>query len=344
MTNNSDLKNTTSCYVWMRLKEYLHYRGLSESIYLKAEEEGACFIADELRYSVNAIDEVLTNASDQLNDDLVGLKSGMHFQSLKFGLYHALLGQIENVEKSVELAIRYLPLETQGIRLAVKPQQNHCELIIIPVAEGLSRLQLENLISQIYCRLIKTEPSWTKIQFGYAVKNPEKYKKLLGCETEFNKEYTAILFDNKVMCRDLGWRDQLIFTTLERLAKKRLARLYSYTSVIDEVKFLTRQQVLSRSVGLGGAARFLGVSERRLQKMLYEEGSNYREIVGQVKGELALELLNHTRMSAPQIAEQLGFEELSSFYRFFKRATGINVSRSKMTKSLPAELDPAELV
>ena len=98
MTNNSDLKNTTSCYVWMRLKEYLHYRGLSESIYLKAEEEGACFIADELRYSVNAIDEVLTNASDQLNDDLVGLKSGMHFQSLKFGLYHALLGQIENVQ------------------------------------------------------------------------------------------------------------------------------------------------------------------------------------------------------------------------------------------------------
>lgn len=329
MFESSSIKNTCSCYVWMRLQEYLVYRGFSPTKIENISKEGACFIGDELRYSLSAIDKLLICAGDHLEDELIGLKSGLYFQSLKFGLYHALLGHVDTMRLSVEMAIQYLPLETQGIRLTIRPQKDRIELIIIPVADGLTRFHLENLLSQIYCRLKGASPEWMKVQLGYSVRNTDAYADVLNCEVEAEKEYTAIIFDRAVMARDLGWKDQTVFSTLERLAKKRLSQLYSYSSTTDEVKTMARQQILYGQQGIAQIAHLMGVSERSLQKLLHSEGISYREIVGMVKLELAQELLMNTRMSSSKIAEQLGFEEVSSFYRFLKRSTGKSVVQLK---------------
>ncbi len=66
----------------------------------------------------------------------------------------------------------------------------------------------------------------------------------------------------------------------------------------------------------------LGHSVRTLHRRLADEGTNYQEIVDQVRRSLAVEYLQNTRMTVEEIAERVGFSEASNFRKAFKRWTG----------------------
>ena len=69
-------------------------------------------------------------------------------------------------------------------------------------------------------------------------------------------------------------------------------------------------------------ARQLGHSVRTLHRRLADEGTNYQEIVDQVRRSLALEFLQNTSLTVEEIAERVGFSEASNFRKAFKRWTG----------------------
>jgi AraC-like DNA-binding protein len=59
-----------------------------------------------------------------------------------------------------------------------------------------------------------------------------------------------------------------------------------------------------------------------LQTKLKEEGTSYRQILDQVRKELALDYLERPEMTMFDIAFLLGFSEQSAFNHAFKRRTG----------------------
>ncbi len=69
-------------------------------------------------------------------------------------------------------------------------------------------------------------------------------------------------------------------------------------------------------------ALLLGISESKLQKKLFNEGVRYKDIVDEVREKLARQWLTEKHKNISQIAWGLGFSEVSSFTRAFKRWTG----------------------
>ena len=69
-------------------------------------------------------------------------------------------------------------------------------------------------------------------------------------------------------------------------------------------------------------AQYLGVSERKLQHELHNEGMQYKKIIDSIRRQLAEQWLNERAKTVSQIAWSLGFNEVSSFTRAFKRWTG----------------------
>lgn len=74
-------------------------------------------------------------------------------------------------------------------------------------------------------------------------------------------------------------------------------------------------------VSLQGTARELGVSVRSLQRRLAEMGTNYSEIVAEVRLDTACHLLAESSERISQIALRLGYAGPSSFSRTFMRMT-----------------------
>ena len=78
--------------------------------------------------------------------------------------------------------------------------------------------------------------------------------------------------------------------------------------------------------GQAEIAHALGVSPRKLQLELQALGSSYSRELARVREALAKQLLARPELALKQIAAQLGFAELASFSRFFRRQTGESAS------------------
>ena len=72
---------------------------------------------------------------------------------------------------------------------------------------------------------------------------------------------------------------------------------------------------------MAAVAAALGMATRTLHRHLAAEGTNFRLLVGEVRGALAEGMLSH-RMTVAEVAERLGSAEVASFSHAFKRWKG----------------------
>ena len=64
------------------------------------------------------------------------------------------------------------------------------------------------------------------------------------------------------------------------------------------------------------------MSPRTLHRRLEDEGTSFRQVLGEVRRELAARHLSERQLAISEIAFLLGFSEPSAFHRAFKRWTG----------------------
>ena len=69
-------------------------------------------------------------------------------------------------------------------------------------------------------------------------------------------------------------------------------------------------------------AGLLGFSPRTLQRLLREQGVSYSDLVERCRRQTACEALRFTQGSIRDIAASLGYRDVSSFSRAFRRWTG----------------------
>jgi len=66
----------------------------------------------------------------------------------------------------------------------------------------------------------------------------------------------------------------------------------------------------------------LGVSGRKLQRILHEKGTTYLAVLNDTRMDIAKGYIRNKSMDLTEVAFLLGFAELSTFSRSFKRWTG----------------------
>jgi AraC-like DNA-binding protein len=74
---------------------------------------------------------------------------------------------------------------------------------------------------------------------------------------------------------------------------------------------------------LAELGRRLDTSPRTLKRRLRSEGTSFRTLLAQSRRARAEALLQDPRLSLTEIADQLGFADLSSFSQAFKRWSGV---------------------
>lgn len=73
---------------------------------------------------------------------------------------------------------------------------------------------------------------------------------------------------------------------------------------------------------LVNVSNYLGISERTLQRRLAAEATDFTSILEMVRSDLALKYIRQSRLPFSQVAELLGYSELSAFSRAFRRWYG----------------------
>jgi AraC-like DNA-binding protein len=113
---------------------------------------------------------------------------------------------------------------------------------------------------------------------------------------------------------------------LQQLYDKHARMLLRSNPVEDSYSARVRrvliEQMREDGPGIEQVAEHLSLSVRSLQMRLKDEGNTYQQILNSVRKQMAMACLREPRVRKSEIAQLLGFSEISVFSRTFKKWTG----------------------
>jgi AraC-like DNA-binding protein len=92
---------------------------------------------------------------------------------------------------------------------------------------------------------------------------------------------------------------------------------------VDSVRLEVERELAFGNPNVASIARKLGTSSRTLQRRLGETGLSFRDVVEEVREQLARAYLTDVALPMGEVAQRLGYAEVSAFLRAFKRWTGM---------------------
>ncbi|WP_170357795.1 helix-turn-helix domain-containing protein [Ruegeria arenilitoris] len=162
-----------------------------------------------------------------------------------------------------------------------------------------------------------------EIRFQHEVgKNREKFKKLAGFPVVFGAERLEIVFavsslDLPVPTYDSNLRAHLLEYGERVLAERRSPK----QKLRAQVEGLITRSLPGTVIHADEAAANLGMSPRTFTRRLREEGASYRDIVDDLRCDLAQTFITNG-MALSEIAYSLGYADQPAFSTAFKRWTG----------------------
>ena len=94
------------------------------------------------------------------------------------------------------------------------------------------------------------------------------------------------------------------------------------TSLATRIKRLLKEYRPNGFLTSHQVAELADVSVRTLQRRLADEEISFSQVVEAARFEVAKDLLEHRKSNMQQIAEEVGYTNVSNFSRAFKRFTG----------------------
>jgi AraC-like DNA-binding protein len=164
---------------------------------------------------------------------------------------------------------------------------------------------------------------------------------LIGCPVSYARETTEMLFEAGQLALPVSAADPYLLAVLERHAEELLARREQPRDALRERAGRLVVRDLPKGVPTAGrVAAALGLSERTFARRLHEEGTSFRQIVDDVRREMARSYLSDPAISLAQVAYLLGYADQSAFSNSFRRWTGQSPRRFRAERWQAAGASP----
>lgn len=196
----------------------------------------------------------------------------------------------------------------------------------LPGGRPVARQAAEFLLA-VYVRLGRVAAGWdwspVEVRFAHAAPgNAAEVGRFFASPVRFDAGENAILLSRALLDTPSARADPALLAILDRYAAHLLAKRPEDASTSGRVRAHLREALADGDSSSVGAARALGTSVRTLGRRLAAEGTSFGDVLDRLRRERALALLADDRNGVAEVAFLLGFAELSSFYRAFRRWTG----------------------
>jgi AraC-like DNA-binding protein len=322
------------------LVSLLSQRGVAcEPMFAFAQLDPAAVQNPHARISYQQLGRLFHHALEHGGDPALGLTFGKRLVAGRLGMVGYACLSARDVRASIEVATKYRALLMPHVALALRTDGGEAvlELEELLLFGQLRVFGTETIVASLLAQaeLAVGRPIPAKVAFAYpAPAYADRYAQALGAEVSFGAPRTQIRFDASWLDAPCRFANAPSASELEELCAVQLRALERPEGVVEQARKALRQN-LSDGTRLPWVARELRVSERSLRRALREAGTSYQRVLDGVRRELALEQLRSNTVSLERVAHSLGFGDVRSFRRAFKRWTGYTpgIARAK-TRSL----------
>lgn len=139
----------------------------------------------------------------------------------------------------------------------------------------------------------------------------------------FDSDRNAVLFDATFLGRPIAGANALLrdFITSQLQEKDRLAEK---AMAKDRIQRVMRTLLATGCISQEAAARAFGMNRRTFARRLQASGTTFRELLDAVRFDAARVLLYSSDVSLEDVANKLGYADVTAFARAFRRWSGFS--------------------
>ena len=286
------------------------------------------------RINLSQYYQLLGMVAPALSDSGFFLKLGQRFDITDAGVLGYASLSVENLRQSWELTSRNYALYPHPLTADRVIAKNQVAMRINQPGKALINpmyLQ-EEWLSSTWQWMCQRLPE-LKNKHGLVVKlnypapaHQAVYKKIFGGKIVFNQAHTELCFPE-------SWYDIPFPTanpaTAELCQQQCALILNQLSSETDLVTQVQRQLLLSPQRSFPSQqemAEHFAMPAHSFHRLLKKSHRSYRQIVNEVRVELAKDYLKKTHLPLQEVSYLLGYEHAENFYRAFKKLTGVTPS------------------
>ena len=299
----------------------------------------AALAQDSARVPAQAFARLWMAVAQALDDEFFGLDA----RRMKVGsfamLCHALAGQ-PTVGAALRLALRGFGLCLDDIgaslrfaggqaSLLVENQIGRGRVLADPASlADARRLADETLLVMLHgllCWLAGRRVPLARVDWAHPrPPHADEYQRMFAPLQRFDAPATALAFDARVLAAAVSVTPASLKAFLRDAPQSVFLKQVVSTGLGDRARRLCRSALDQGSTAptLAELGLALGLSTATLRRRLDAEGAAWGPLKDAVRRDLALQLLAEGGLSVGDIANRLGFEDASTFYRAFRKWTG----------------------
>jgi AraC-like DNA-binding protein len=172
-------------------------------------------------------------------------------------------------------------------------------------------------------------PVWVGLSHG---EPPDiaPYKALFECPLHWGRGCSEFAISVIDADRILLTANPVLEQLSERVVMKRLAQL-DRADTATRARAAIMEQLPSGKVSDESVADALHMTSRTLHRRLKEQAYSFRDLLKDVRQQLATQYIGDDSLTLTEISFLLGFSEMSSFSRAFKNWNGVSPSEARQS-------------
>jgi AraC-like DNA-binding protein len=289
---------------------------------------------DDPKGEVDATAELalISNMVRQLSHvPALGLQAGSRYRLTSYGIWGYALISSPNLRSASQLALRYLNLTYAFTHITLEVHQGLAMFTLndLEVPAAVRRFVVERDAAGLMAIARDLHPApFPIVSLTFKDSMPgyvEQVAAHYGLQPSYKAAFNRATFPADVLDAPLPQANEHTATLCEDMCRE----LVNQRSARNGMAALVRNRLINTPAQLPDmeqVAADLCMTSRTLRRHLVSEGTSFRELTDEVRAILAIELMSTARLGHKEIAQRLGFHDLSAFIQAFKRWKGVTPS------------------
>ncbi|WP_028216508.1 AraC family transcriptional regulator [Paraburkholderia oxyphila] len=263
----------------------------------------------------------------------LGLELGGRYHFSTYGVWGYGLIASATGRDALALALRFLPL-THAFSVITYRETGNCCMLNFGAPElpdVLSRYCVERDMAAAAVLLREvgaTDFALTSftLQASKPRERPEAWldvQHLLGVEPVYGARSNCLTFERAWLDFKLPQANATTAAMCEQMCKQLVEARRARVGTSAMIRHYLNAAWGAAPLSLDEMARMMNTSARTLKRRLQEEGTTFRTLLDESRVALAETLLSDAQLTLTEIADRLGYSDLSSFSQAFKRWHGV---------------------
>jgi len=281
------------------------------------------------RVSLHQIIECYRNANKLTHDPHFAYNAGLRFHFTDYGMYGFAMLSSTNYRRTMQFAMQYHQLATPLAEIDLKEASGCGIWTITPMAHPHIDAFLYRFLVEMQFGITVSlhrdfmGPSFAAQELHVTYGAPDdapKYSKMFGCPVLFTQCENQLRFDAAWLDRTPKLGNEITYLTVVELCDRLMEDLQLHLGLAGKVRQLLLTNML-RPLSFSDVASNLSMSARTLRRKLREEKTSFRNLVDELRMEMAIRYLRETDLTVEHISESLGFSDVANFRQAFRRWT-----------------------